>query len=109
MMRCVEYKQAYDHGENHQGVDHQENLICRFHIFLYLFCRLHYQSYFVNRSSQTNLLSVIEMSIGLGSGVAVDVSSQVRAASEIVKKVLVIEFRYRYIVKRLFLKSDAKV
>jgi hypothetical protein len=108
-MGRVKNKQSNDHGENHQGVEHQENLICHFHIFLYLFCRLHYQSYFVNRSSQTNLLSVIEMSIGLGSGVAVDVSSQVRAASEIVKKVLVIEFRYRYIVKRLFLKSDAKV
>ena len=43
-----------------------------------------------NWRAQTILLSIHEIEVGLGSDVAVNVSSQVRAASVIVKKVLVV-------------------
>lgn len=86
-MSCVEYKQAYDHGENHQGVDHHDSQVCRSHIFyVYIFVfELSNIVFKLTEAPRPIFLSVVEMSIGLGSGVAAGVSSQVRAASEIVK------------------------
>lgn len=105
-MGSVEHKQSHDHGDNHQGVDHQDYEICRFHIFIFFFLSL---DFFFNQGSQTTLfLFVVEFPVVWApvsqSTFFVSCTCCIRNCQ---KGISYIEYRYRY-VKRLILKSECK-
>ncbi len=89
-MYRIKNKKSHDHGENHQGVDRQENQCYRFHtlyiiyiivivctIGLCFFTKVPKPSFIRSRKVRWS-----------GTGIAVDGLSQVRAASSVVKKAL---------------------